>query len=558
MSNKDESKVNISTAPDYAQLAKANSNTAIIEYALNSMRRRGFGFKSLFSLFGQVFIALVIKSAIDNSAIDNFKLTDVMFLKYMYQKFRYGEKTYDIIKIIKKEIDKNDKNKNDKNDKYVFNDIELNTGFMDKYFAPKGVHIDRPGIYYYPISGYYACVNVSEFVIKIKIPRIGKPMTDIQNILSDMKVHVQMNNCIMTRMGVNHVGAPTNDAIKHTYAYETDNYRTLREIIGNNFRHTKALSAQRRVLSIVFNGEPGMGKTTFGNYMAGEGEADLIVIANMIQFMKFNSFVDIIAKIGKHIETMMKDHVKEEQDQKIIIIIDELEKYFKGYCDLKIAKLQEDARKGTEISSGKKTDKDDKDVIMRYPEKLSPEEIKIKTDAFRSEILTQMYEISEGLSVLKCERNITIIYNTNHYEEFMEGADVIHDALRQRMMKFYFHKMEKKQVIDFLKDMRRRLREIKEAEDKRKLNNINSNEQELNIDPKTYDISDELLESIPDDIKISCRVLNDKIISISNYNLNIVIEKLKNTNNWKDDSSYTLGENKVKDDSSNSLVMDKE
>lgn len=531
MSNKEDSKVNISTAPDYAQLAKANSNTAIIEFALKSMGRDGLGLTNMANLTGQVIIALVLKSAIENSTIDKFKLTDIMFLKYFYQKIKYGEKTFEIVKIMK--------NPNDKQstDKYLFGNIELNIGMTNSFFAQKAVHVERPGIYYYSFSGFHICVNVTESHIKIKVPQINKIIVNFDTILSQMTVHVQANKTVMLRMGISPTGYPTVTPIRATYAYETKNYTELRKTIHSVFNTSSRLNQPRKPIFVVFNGAPGMGKTTFGNFIASLGEAHLVINSNMIQFIKHNTFSDIVSKIDKQINTTMENHREDTINQKVVIVFDELDKYYKGFCEFKISKIQEEAKKGLEVTNKRK--EGDDSTSIRYPEKLSEAEISTKMMEYKNDILNMMYQIAEGISPLGNERQIVIICNMNHYDEFVEGVDKSFDALKQRIIKFQFNKMTKAEVINFLKDMRRRLSALHDEDIKKIESNIEYDPASI-IDPETFNVTDEDLESIPNDITISFRVLNDKIISISKYDLRVVVKRLHDKSNWDDDSSYVV------------------
>lgn len=541
MSSKEESKVNISTAPDYNALAKAGSNTAILEYCLKFFQKNRLNPRNFASLITAISFTLVLKSIMENSTIDKMKLTDINIMKYMAQKFMNGEKTIEVYRLVK-EVKNDKKGEAAKTvDRFVYNGIDLFVTTFNNYFEKYGIQMNRPGTYYFNSNGFLIAFVVQETKYTLYLPNVRRVESFFIETLKNMKEVILGNNTVMCRLGCTPNSTPTEETIVASYAYETENYKELRKMVKSIFGISALLEQPRKPMSVIFNGEPGMGKTTFGNYMAGKGDADVIITVNLVQFSKTDNFAGIINRVSKKIDNLLTSSVKEKRDQTVIIILDELDKYYVSFSEKEIQKLQDKAREGQTISKKKDKDDSDKSDEKVFPPSLTEEEIKQKKSDIRNDIFDCMYQIAEGISVLKNERKIVVVYCTNHFEEFFAGADKRYNALTQRLCKFYFKKIGKSKVVDFLKDIAKRLKTAEEKIRKQKeLNCEVDTEDAIEIDNSFYNVSEEDYQNlIPDTISISFRVL-DKIITLHNYNLKEVLKNLSDPRSWADDNSIAL------------------
>ena len=531
MPKEDDNKVTIQSAPDPMVMAQMSTNKAILEFALKNIPSFQKNFAKTMLAYGSfgssIAFAMVLKNLLESKVVEKFSITDFDFVNYYWQKvvYRHPEQTYEIIKV---------------GEKWVYKDKIMSSGALSTALEAKQIFMNQPGSYYFRSwDSKMVVVDVTSDRILIKAPALTRITDSLDQIMKSCEVIVQNSSTIMVRCTMSPTEMVNVTPQSPTYSFETTNYRMLKNLIKSNFRMSKTMKFRKIPLSIIFDGEPGMGKTTFCNFMAGTGEADFIMLINLVQF-KSLEFKEIVSKISKRINDQMKN-VKATTEQTIIIQFDEIDKYFESYMEDHIMKIQDDARGKKEIKKG---EGDKTEEIITKSDKLTDEEIAAKKKHILNNFLNYLYEVCEGLSVLGSDRYYVIIYNSNHFDKlFNKDTDVRYQALYKRFHKFHFSKIGKSDVIDFVKDLcEKTIKSETEARLKAEADFVKY--EGLNMDD--YNISDEELDKIPSDIKISYRDIS-QILETCSYNMIKFVKLLQNKNTWAGDGIFYLNDDEKKD-----------
>jgi len=220
-----------------------------------------------------------------------------------------------------------------------------------------------------------------------------------------------------------------------------------------------------------------------------------------------NNLKDFLINMERQIGQSSKNDTLESK--KVLIILDEIDKWLESKIDGKIDSMREDARLKAETKEG---------VNLAFV-KLTPIEEAERKIQLKNEFFDQLYALING-HILSDARKYVIILNMNGYDKLFQNIDPKFDALLDRFQKYEFNLVGKKEIIEYLEGF------IKEA--KKNLNNQllfpliedNSLFRSLNnISPNIYD-------GIPDDIKISYRSLY-KILISKNHSIGDIIMRLK-------------------------------
>ena len=94
---------NIVLGPDYGQLIKSQTNSAIIEAFLSFLfsKNTKLNIKNLTIMTRNLFIIIVVKFLLDDtkSYLDTIKITNLNIFRYFYQYIRYSEGKYEFTQI---------------------------------------------------------------------------------------------------------------------------------------------------------------------------------------------------------------------------------------------------------------------------------------------------------------------------------------------------------------------------------------------------------------------------------------------------------------------------
>lgn len=518
----DKQQISLQTGPSTSELLKIQSNGQILVWVLNYLEQMSQDKEKKMIIKVRNFIAMlsaviILKSVIEEPKFTNWKLTDLSIFKYYMQRFYYKEKICEIMFVNKKWA-------------YINRDIteqtkNLSTPLLTSYFEKQGISIAVPGTYYFSVRGFLVKVTISEIKILIQYPHITHVVEVFDKLLREVEEIVQASKTCMIRIGVSESGSLQVLPQKMTYTFETENYSKLRELITINFNATKRFGFPKLPLPVIFDGEPGMGKTTFGNYIAAKGDVDLVMVVNLTQWIK-DPLSTVIERIGKQIDQQIKDKEKLE-DQTVLLILDELDKYFESYIKEQINKLQDEVRtaqsklanqntgtnnNNNSNNSNNSNNNANQNVVV--PQPLSEQEIEAKRQTFKDNFLSTLYKICEGLSSLGNDRNYVIICNTNNIDKIFGGIDKKSQfyTVYKRFHKYSFPKIKKPEIVAFIENIR-----TKQEDD----------EREENI---SYD-------DIPENIQMTYRDLMQNLTKCT-YKISELIETLKDERNW-DKNEFT-------------------
>ena len=205
-----------------------------------------------------------------------------------------------------------------------------------------------------------------------------------------------------------------------------------------------------------------------------------------------------------------------------MIIIDELDKWLKGYINGAIDKKREDASKIQTQQFGNQTNQTTQTQILKPTE----EEEKDKRIQLKETFLDQLYTLSEGNMFSSVDSQFVFIFNTNEFYSIFEGMKDIEkfDAYKKRFDLYEFNYMNKQELIVYLNKY---------------IQSFTDNYNAI-VNPKDYlieanrifrsHIPDEKeFEGIKDSIKISIRDLY-KILRRYCYNMQEVVKYLSSDN----------------------------
>jgi DNA polymerase III delta prime subunit len=503
---------NIIVGPDYGQIIKLHTNGAIIEAFISTLfsKNTKFGGKTIVVLLRNMAILLFIKMILEDSKtyLDKFKFTDLSIFKYMYQRLIYSEVKYNFMLV---------------SEKWIYNDKYISISMLTPFLEQKSIFITQPSTYYYQEKSYHVKVIITPNKITFAIPNIASMITYMESIIIHKNLEIIFNGkTTMSKTIFLPSGTIKLEPVQQSYAFPTKNYIELETSIKTNFMVDFLMKFQSVPYCVNFDGEPGTGKTTFGNHIASSGIFDRIIICNMVQ-QTTNSFNEIVLSLERQIINTSSKDKKSDNDDCILIIFDEIDKWLENYISNQIQKLRDEAR-------GKKQHKDEKSgsiATIESFEKLTEKEEDDKKTYLKNEFFNQLYGLVDG-HTLSDSRKYVIIFNTNNFEGLFLDANKIFTALRDRFQRYKFNKIGKSEIILYLKYINKAI-----------LNHLSSDavtKNKKNIDISTISISNNYKESvfdeIPDDIKISYRTLQ-KVLRNSCYKIEGTVKYLAKTKDFE-------------------------
>jgi DNA polymerase III delta prime subunit len=494
----EEKKTTINIGPDYGQIAKEQTNAAIINSVIHWIFSKDmvFSFKEIAKMSGIIIVLITVKTLVENSSqyLNKLQIIDPIYAKYLYHRIRYR---YTGIEIYQEK----DKWFYDSKDKIIPISIVALSTFMTRRGVVTSIH----GSYYYNYMSYTINININQYSITIKYPdidKLNKYVTDeiiypCREIIMSGKTHIYKLTCCQSIMKL--------EPMEPSNAFMTTNYKDLEETVKNYFLMDSLLRSNNIPLGIIFSGPPGTGKTSFGSYISSTGIFDKVILCNMVP-VTTNNFKEFLINMERQITQASKSETLESK--KVLIVLDEIDKWLESKISTKIDSMREDARSKSETKQG---------VTVGFS-KLTPEEETERRIQLKNEFFDQLYSLVNG-HILSDARKYVIILNMNGYDKLFQNIDPKFDALLDRFQKYKFDLIGKKEIIEYLENF------IKEV--KKNLNNqllfplIENNSLFGSLDNTCANMYDR----IPNDIKISYRSLY-KILISKNRNIEDIVTRL--------------------------------
>ena len=486
-STADNTNKNIIVGPDYGQIVKLHTNGAIIDACIAMLfsKNMKFNFKSSAIMFRNIIILLAIKLALEDlkSFLDKFKFTNLSSVQYLYQRFWYSEKLYKFNLVC---------------GKWYYNDKVISLTTLTPFLEQKSVFISQPGTYYYEEKAYLIKVIIDTTKITFAVPDIASILTYIEyDVIKKNEENIIGGKTTMYKAHTMSSGVIKLESTEPCYACPTENYIMLENSIKNDFFVGSATKKSSIPFCVNFDGKPGTGKTTFGDYIALSGIFDRIIVCNFVPLAS-TEFQDAISNLERQIViTIPKDRKPDAKTETILLILDEIDKWLANYLDSRIHKLREEARPKRQI----KDDKNNVATVIESYDKLTLEEENEKRIQLKNEFLNQFHKLVDGL-ILSDARRYVIIFNTNDFTSIFKDADPRYDATKDRIQGYKFSKITKPEIIKCLKCLNDRLKNY--------YSTLPSIEKEIYapIINKIYNNDDSIYDSIPPDIEITNRNLH--------------------------------------------------
>ena len=477
----DNNNKSIIVGPDYAQLAKQQTNSAIIEKFLAYLfapktNNKGISF---WILIRNLSIALLIKIILEDSKgyLDNFKFTNLDYVKYMYQYFKYSEKKYELLLV---------------SNKWTYLDKNMSTNTLTPFLESKAIYMSQHNTYYYPYQGFLIKVIVTNNKITFCTPQVSMIDIYINDLLTKHQEILLGNKTQMFKAKVTNSDVIQFEPMSPTYAFETDNYKKLHDCLNILFSVDSILKIRQTPLVINFNGPPGTGKTSFAPYIANKGVFDRIILYNMVQSnLDFKTLLNKLEMII--VQQSPKERSVSAGPEAILLIFDEVDKWFNSYSEKFIDTMRTESRSKKEI---KQSGQGSEPVILESFTKLTLDEETDKKKQLQKEFLDKLYNLCEG-QTLKNDKKYVIIFNTNNFDSLFENCSTKYDALKDRFQKYEFKKINKDGIIKYFSGIKQNL--INESSDNNCIDTI------INFDETIYDL-------IPENIEISYRSLSKILI----------------------------------------------
>lgn len=490
----------IQVGPDYTQMVQAQSNSAILNCVINWIFKPETTFTvGTVTHMSVIVVALItVKTMLENSSkyIDTMQIVDHTYMKYLWQRCRHHYTSTDIFLL---------------QDKWMYDNkgktLALSTDALSTYFSRRDIYINVPGSYYFNFRLYVINVVISKQTIKIRYPDIQI----LQNAVFDDMVYP--NRTSETSDGtqlyqLSCTVAPKLEPMRATCAFSTRNYRELEETIKNYFLTGSCLGAPITPLGIFFRGPPGTGKTSFGSYISSSKIFDKIVLCNMVPVTS-NSLKEFIGLVERQLTNNAKSETLEHK--KILLIMDEIDKWILGRIDAKITAMREEARKKSETKEGEAK------ILF---DKLTPDEENAHRKQLLNDFFDQLYALING-NMTMGSRKYAFILNMNGYDELFGNIDKKYGALLDRFSKFDFNYIGKPEIIEYLENCAQQMR--KKANDPELDSLMKGNTLIQSFDRLSPDVYD----PIPDGIRISYRELYSIFIS-KNNSMSDIVDKLCN------------------------------
>ncbi|XWV26935.1 NTPase family protein [Tupanvirus soda lake] len=501
--NDNNNNKNIIVGPDYGQMIKLHTNGAIIEacVAMLFSKNMRFNTKSFLVMMRNIAILIALKMALEDikSFMDKFKITNMSSVKYLYQRFRFSEKKYDFILI---------------SGKWKYGDKNISINTLTPFLEIKSIAISQPGTYYYEDKGYIIKVIIGTNKISFAIPNIASVISYMENnVIHNNEEIILGGKTVMSKVVVMQSGVMKVEPAQYSYAYPTENYENLEEAIKTNFFVDSILKFPEIPFCVNFDGEPGTGKTTFGNYIAFSGIFDRIIVCNFVPLAN-TDFSDALVNLERQIiSNAPKDQKNNNEPETILLILDEVDKWLTSYLDSKIHKMREQARQSKQI----KDEKSNSATVIENYDKLTEKEEIEKRIQLKNEFLDQLYKLVDGLTFSNV-RKYVIIFNTNDFDSIFKDTNPKYNALRDRFQRYIFLRIGKPEITKYLKWLNERLKDSsKVSEEKKKM-------YESVIQKLCY-TDDKVFDLIPDEIKLTYRTLH-KILRNEHFNIDKTINAL--------------------------------
>ncbi len=488
----DTNNKNIIIGPDYEQLSKQQTNSAIIagfvSYLFSPDTKMNF--KYLWKVIRTLAIILTIKTIIEDSKnhLDKFRFTNLNCIRYMYQNFKYSEKLYDIIQI---------------SGKWTYDGKNMSNNTLIPFLESKCVYITQHDTYYYPYQTFLIKVIVINNKITFCVPNIGLVNIMMIELLNNHQEKLFGNKTQMFNAIINSTGDIMQFIpMSPIYVFETDNYIKLYNRTKTLIAVDAKLKFRKTPLIVNFNGLHGTGKTSYASYIAEKGLFDRIILYNMVQsYMDFKTMLNKFELILT--QQSPKDKKSDTNPEEILIIFDEIDKWFNSYCEKIIDDYRNESRKKMEMKSGQVS------TVIESFTKLTLEEESDKRKQLQMDFLDKLYRLCEGLT-LKTDKKYVIIFNTNDFDSLFLDSGKKYFALNDRFQKYEFQNIDKNGVIKYFEGIKQSLINTPD------INTV------INFDNENYNL-------IPDNISISYRTLSKQLID-NCFDIFNTIKSLDNEN----------------------------
>lgn len=501
--NNDNAKNNIIIGPDYSHLIKQNTNGAILEAFVSFIlsKNANFDILSILRMFKTVVLIIFIKMLIEDtkSVIDKFKITDLRSIRYLYQRFRYSEIRRDINLV---------------NGKWVHNLQTMSFNALSVTLEQKQVFVSRSGDYYFNYLSYLIKVSSTSDKITFFFSNVTLVERYIDDIIINKNKEITMGGKTVIQKAVfqNHTSIKF-EPTQLSHALPTNNYINMKDIIKRNVLINSYFVLSSTPLTAIFDGEPGTGKTTFASYIAGFDIFDRIIICNLVSATK-NSFNDIIVHLDRQLSTFVDKSKKEV----VLLIFDEIDKWLNSYLDYRIDIFREESRKKISLKDGVQK----QNSTIEYFEKLTQQEEAEKRIQMKNEFFDSLYKLING-DFFSDQRRYVMIFNTNNFSTIFDNVDDRYQAVKDRFHYYKFNRMNKSDVINYLKNIAEFL--IKSNE----INKTYNNEKDT-IDIEIFNES--IYDNIPDNIEITYRTLF-KILCKNQYFIQKTVDELATISDFK-------------------------
>lgn len=519
MANKDNNNPTF-IGPDYGQMMKQSTNSAIIEHFMGILLNKTgkFDAKTFLHLFRGVILAIIVKTAIEESKsfMDTMKFTNFNFVRYLIQCIRVRHKTFVLYKY----------SENTKPEatvtKWTYDERLINSNLMKTYLEKKGVFIEQPGNYYFPSGGYLIKTIISPNSISFVVPELPTCINEVEINIIRNSFDISFGSSTQVYRGTamsasSHV--PNLELMAYSSAFETDNYRKLKNALRRFVTVTKQVQQTAVPYVLNFDGPPGTGKTTFCSYLASTDIVDVCLIINMVQFNKC-AFSQFLNALKSKFEPLIKDI--SGNSPTILIMFDEIDKWLDSYVDNQIIEIR-DKSKVTKQATGAPTDSKSgaPAVVENFKEMTTEEELE-KRKNLRHEFFDTLLALVDGL-FYPTNRTYILIFNTNHFGRMFDMSTLAekYHALVNRFERYRFDKGTKRDIINYFNNTVKKVEQTLESKDlttEKKKEIAESLSGTLNVDPQIY-------EKLPNDIRISYRDLN-KNFRASGYDIRKTIDQI--------------------------------
>lgn len=498
---------NIIVGPDYGQMARESTNSAIIGHFLTYLFAGNVNIKILVR---NLMIALVVKTTLEESKgyLDGFKFTNMDYVRYAYQCLRHSEKKYELTL-------------SETTKKWSYDNKNINANTFTPFLESKSIYISQPNTYYYTYFSQIIKVLITNNKIIFHLPNLTSMSKYMDETLDKHQEILLGNRTAMSRATLNN----SSDIMQFNpmpliYAFETDNYTKLYDSLVSTFMVDSMLKIRQTPLSISFDGEPGTGKTTFGSYIAEKGIFDRIILYNMLQGVNLDFKAMLVSLERIIVQQAPKDRKADGEQEIILLIFDEVDKWLDSYINNKIDSFRSESRTKKEMKPGSGTEA----VVLESFVKLTVEEEDDKKKQLRLDFLDKLYNLIDG-QTLKNDRKYVIIFNTNHFDKMFEGAGPKYDATMDRFQRYTFKKINKVGIVKYVDGIKKKLANITTDStipvDKKKIY-LEHIDRITNFDETIYD-------SIPNDFEISYRNLS-KILIDNCFDIPKSLKFLSNNN----------------------------